>query len=609
MPGLYGAYLKDINSLSALADKMVRSMDPERRMETDRFVDAENDFMMGRVHLGIFPSNEQPIVDVQRQITLMLHGELYDVPAGKSNAHMAMEQYQVNGDRFAAELSGIFHAVLFDCRKRKFLLISDRFGLQPLYYSVLPKKGFAFSAEIKALLQVPGISKDVDYRSIADFLHFGQVLGTKTLFKDIHLLAPGSVLTYSLDNGQVQIDRYFILESLFLEKGQNSIPDTSLSIAAEHFEKAVQKRSLHTGQLGLSLSGGLDSRAVLAGLGATARGMHTYTLGLSGCADERLAQRLAEIGKTQHEFIPLGQDYLQDFKTMATDMIRLTDGLYHPHESTEMLALEYFNKAPFKILLRGHGGEIAKASLAYPVMVRPEVEGLDGWKAILDYILNITNLVRRDIDPTRLFHPEFQETGIHGPKASLIESIGLVAELLSPADVCIYYYINEHIRRQVVASLDIFRTQIEIRLPFLDNDFLESLLHLPIRFRHAGEVHHELIHRCLPGLLKITNSNTGAPMDAGPLRLFLTDKFNSLMKRLSVKGYRHYTEFQDWHRKNFSETSREIIFGKASTKHKIYNLDYLEMIFNAHVAGTKDYGHLLGTVTALELWFQLFVDE
>lgn len=609
MPGLYGAYLQDSNDLIALADRMVRSMDPGQRMETVRYVDAESSLMVGRVHLGIFPDEEQPVRDPRQEKMLLFHGELYNNSTGKSDAHLALEQYHLTGDRFAERLSGIFHAVLYDYRKRHILLTGDRFGLQPLYYAVIPNRGFVFSAEIKALLQVPGISKKVDYQSIADFLHFGQVLGSKTLFRDIRLLAPGSVLTYSIDNAQVHIGPYFSLSSLFNDKGVGPNGHISPKSAVEQLENAVQRRTGQHGQLGLSLSGGLDSRAILAGLGPAARGINTYTLGLPGCADERLAQRMAQVAGTKHEFIPLTQDYLQNFNAMATDMIRLSDGMHHPHESTEMLALRYFARAPFRILLRGHGGEIAKAALAYPVMARPEVERMTSGQEVKNYIFRITNLVSRDLDPADLFDKAYQELGSNGPKASLEESIGPVVDRLSPADVCIYYYVNEHIRRQVVASLDIFRTCIEIRLPYLDEQFLQSLLQLPVRFRYEGEIHHELVNQCMPELVKIPNSNTGAPMDAGPMRLFVTDKFNSLMKRLSIRGFRHYTEFQKWHRKNFSEISRKIIFGPTAVERKLYNMKYLAKVFETHLQGAKDYGHLLGTVAALELWFQLFVDE
>ena len=113
----------------------------------------------------------------------------------------------------------------------------------------------------------------------------------------------------------------------------------------------------------------------------------------------------------------------------------------------------------------------------------------------------------------------------------------------------------------------------------------------------------------MPELIKISDSNTGAPLDAGPLRLFITDKFNSLMKRLSVKGFRHYTEFQKWHRDSFRENTRKIIFSEQTAARNLYDMDMLKSVFDLHISGAKDYGHLLGTIVGLELWFRIFVDE
>jgi asparagine synthase (glutamine-hydrolysing) len=315
------------------------------------------------------------------------------------------------------------------------------------------------------------------------------------------------------------------------------------------------------------------------------------------------------VAKTRHEFIELGQGYIEDFENMAGEMIRLSDGMYHPHESTEMLALDYFGRAPFKVLLRGHGGEIAKAALAYPVMVSPNVYECSSRSEIIDCIFNIANLVIRDIEIDKLFTPAFQDIMKAAPGKSLAESCGAASDRLAPADVCIYYYINEHIRRQVVASLEIFRTRIEVRLPYIDEAYIGSLLKLPVKYRNEGEIHFELIKRCMPSLLRIPNSNTGARLDAGPVRLFIMDKFNSVMKRLSITGYRHYTEYQKWHREGFKKSSEKIIFSDQTAARNIYNMDNLKSVFDLHISGRKDYGHLLGTIVGLELWFRKFVEK
>ena len=607
MPGIFGAYKKTgKETLSGLMEKMIRSMNHKGKLKIDRFVDENRGLCMGRVSLGTLNPVDQPIKVPEENCVIVFHGELYDKVGSATDPEYVLEQYIKKGDQCASELNGIFHFAVYDRRSEQLKLFSDKFGLQPLYSSILPD-GLVFGAEVKALLADENIPKEPDYRSFADFFHYGQILGEKTLFREIKLLPPGSILTFDLRTNRVNLKKYFAFDQLFVEKGQYD-PLISSEDVVSLLIKSIRARAIHKELLGISLSGGLDSRGILAGLSQDAEGIYSYTLGLPGCADEKLAGRMAQVAMTNHEFIELDKSYLQDFEKMALDMTRLSDGMYHPHESTEMLALEYFKRARFKILLRGHGGEIAKAALAYPVMVSQQVYSFSDSKEILNYIYNRTNLVIRDIDPMKFFSPSFHELMSKTPMSSLKESCGKASEILAPADVCLYYYINEHIRRQVVASLDIFRTQVEIRMPYVDEAYIKGLLKLPVDERNNGEIHFKLIERCMPEMIKIPNSNTGAPLDAGRLRLLVTEKFNSLMKRLSVRGFRHYTEFQKWHREAFRESSRKIIFSEQVRERNIYNMDHLKSIFDLHIEERKDYGHLIGTIIGLELWFRRFVD-
>jgi len=497
--------------------------------------------------------------------------------------------------------------VIYNRRLDQIKLFSDKFGLQPLYYYVHPD-GLTFGGEVKTLLADPFLPKDPDYQSFSDFLHFGQILGQKTLFKNIRLLPPGSVFTLDLKGQKTTVSQYWQLDQQFAEKGGYD-PKATPKEVIPYLVEAIKVRNRYKNILGLSLSGGLDTRGILAGLGKEAEGIFSYTLGLTGCADQKLAESMARVARTKHEFVELDRKYLGNFEKMAQSMIHLSDGMYHPHESTEMLALEYFKRSPFRILLRGHGGEIAKAALAYPIMAMPQVHAFSRAQDIMNYIFDTTNLVIRDIVPEQLFTRTFSEVFREGPRQSLQDSCGRASKRLAPADLCIYYYINEHIRRQVVASLEIFRTQIEVRMPYIDEGFIHNLLKLPVKYRNTGEVHIELIKLCMPGLVKIPNSNTGAPLDASLARLWVTDKFNSLMKRLSISGFRHYTEYQKWHREEFREASQRILFSDRTASRNLYNMDVLKSIFEIHLSGKRNYGHLLGTTVGIELWFRNFIDK
>jgi asparagine synthase (glutamine-hydrolysing) len=550
---------------------------------------------------------DQPVKDSKGLCMILFHGELYNMSGSLNDPEYVLKKYNEEGNRCASDLNGIFHFIIYDTRSNTIKLFTDKFGLQPLYYSHTPD-GFFFGGEIKAILSVPSVSRKPDYKTFGDFFHFGHPLGQKTLFENIKQLGPGEILTFDMNRNRILAEKYWRLGDLFSENGHYD-PSITVENVAEHLIHSIQSRSGNHDALGISLSGGLDSRGILAGLKDQAKGIRSYTLGLQGCSDQGLAKRISSVAGTRHEFLTLDDRYIENFEEMAAQMIYLSDGLYHPRESTEILALEYFKRCDFKILLRGHGGEIAKAALAHPVMVNQKVMSCSSSPEILDAIYHMANLVRRDIDFRQLFTQNYREVMEKGPEDSLNESCGEISQRITPADVCIYYYINEHIRRQVVSSLEIFKTQIETRMPYVDDAYIRQLLKLPVQYRFDGQIHFALIKKCMPQLIKIPNSNTGAPLDAGKMRLLITDKFHSIMKRLSIKGFRHYTEFNKWHREGFKNSIQKIIFSERTAGRGLYNMDYLKHLYNLHLSGQKNYGAFIGTVVGLEIWQRLFSDN
>ena len=605
MPGIAGIYLED-GSVQSILEDMLAGLNHSKKSCMQLGCDSSNNFAYGfALHKFIRSCHALPENKISKDVFLF-DGECYPI---RDNDYLISETARCLNKKDLGglkQIPGIFCAAGFDPSQKKIRLVNDKFGLKNIFYTK-SSKGFAFASEIKALLKSPEISKKYDGQAFSDFYRFGFTLGSKTLFDNIHLLPPGSVLTYDMSKHEITIDNYFRLDSLFCENGTwDSRID--LNTVADSFVKGVQERMGDDTQKGISLSGGLDSRAILAAMQEKAGGIASYTLGLKGCHDEKLSDQMAKVSGTVHTMLELGVAYLGDFKTMAETLIYFSDGLYHPHESTEKLALDYFKDAGLAYVFRGHGGEIAKASLAYPIQVDANIRSVKGMDGVLEYIGDRANLVARELDISSIFKKSFHDEIKDGWKKSLEDTASGIEKDLAPEDVCIYFYIQEWIRRQVVSSLAIFRSQVEIRLPYLDEFFLEQLLKLPVEQRYTGEVQKKVVEMCMPKLTKIPDSNTGAPLDAGKLRLFVTDKFNSVMRRLSLPGFRHYTEYEKWQRKEFKESIEKIIFDEQTLDRAIYDPDGLKKAFNNHVSGKKNHAHLLGTVSGLELWFRMFVD-
>lgn len=607
MPGVFGAHkTSSADGIEPLLRAMSRTLDPRGRLKIGLFVDNAQAVGLGNASLNIFDIQAQPARDVSGHICLAFHGELYNNSRGSGDAEFVLQEYIKNGDSCFRTLRGTFQIAIYDGRAREIKLISDKLGLHPLYFTLLPT-GILFSGESKALFADGSVSREPDHACLADFYRFGHPLGVKTLFRDLQLLPPASLLTYDLQSASLTTECYWRLIELF-QSGDPTDARATMDDAVSSLVDAVEVRSRDRNHLGLALSGGLDSRAILAALGKAARGLPTYTLGQDGCMDQRVARRLSRMAGTHHDFLPIGRGELADYRTLAGDMSRLSEGYYHPHECTEIVALDYFRRARFSFLLRGHGGEVAKAAEAFPVRFRPEALRLSRGNPALEHVYAKTNIVLMDADPQRLFSAKIREMAIEGPRKSLWEGYQWVSEALNPADFFIYYYINEYVRRLAVASLEIFRSEIEIRMPFLDEVFLERVLRLPVRERTHGEVQLSLIGRLMPEVLSIPNSNTGAPLNAGPLYLLFWDRLNAVLKRLRVPGFKHYMEADDWYRGVFRDAITEIIFSDRCRERDLYDMSYLQFLFQEHLSGRREYANLLGSIAGLELWFRQAVD-
>jgi hypothetical protein len=163
-------------------------------------------------------------------------------------------------------------------------------------------------------------------------------------------------------------------------------------------------------------------------------------------------------------------------------------------------------------------------------------------------------------------------------------------------------YLRELTRRFTIPSIDLFRTAVGVRLPYLDREFLKVLLAAPSEWRDGTEIHQRLIASGIPGLAKVRNSNTGAAADASPKVEYVLDKFNSLFKRLNVRGFRHYHNFDAWMRTMLLQSvESELLANSARTQGFMRTSALKELIENTR-NGSDDRGYLLQVLLILELW-------
>ncbi|MEX1363179.1 MAG: asparagine synthase (glutamine-hydrolyzing) [Nannocystaceae bacterium] len=363
-----------ITGLVGLADRpLLQSMTAALR---HRGPDADgiaigDGFGLGHRRLSIIDleGGAQPMSSADGTCWLSYNGEIYNFRelraqlqrAGhafttRSDTEVLLHAYQHWGESMLEHLGGMFAFGLWDGTRRRLLLARDRVGIKPLYYAVFDGPhgpALAFGSEPKALLPVPGVSRELDPVALDAYLDLYYVPPPCSMFAGIRQLPPGHLLTWR--DGTLSIRRWWDAEPAIVE-GRSE--QEWAELVAPVLEDAVVARTVADVPLGAFLSGGLDSSTIVAILSERGHGpVKTFCVGYGEegrSYDERAEARLVarEFGTDHHE-IELSIDVLSDMEGMVR-------GFDEPFGSpTAMLssALSRFVRQHVTVALAGDGGD------------------------------------------------------------------------------------------------------------------------------------------------------------------------------------------------------------------------------------------------------------
>jgi asparagine synthase (glutamine-hydrolysing) len=328
----------------------------------------------GRVVLGMrrlsiidLSGGHQPIPNEDESVWVVCNGEIYNFQALRaglearghrfrtgSDVECIVHLYEEHGDDFVRHLSGMYGLALWDERRRRLVLARDRFGQKPLYFTRVGG-GIAFASEVKALLQVPGVSARIDPTALAEHLTMGYATAPRTLFAGIEKLPPASRLVW--DGREAKVEGYWSLPATV----RTDLDEAGwVELIRGELRRAVREHMVSDVPIGAFLSGGIDSSAVVA-LMAEQGGapVNTYSIGYAGsdAADYynelSYAKVVAQRFGTDHHEIPVQPD-------IAALLPKL---LWHVEEPisdsaiiTTWLVSELAAKS-VKVILSGVGGD------------------------------------------------------------------------------------------------------------------------------------------------------------------------------------------------------------------------------------------------------------
>jgi asparagine synthase (glutamine-hydrolysing) len=583
---------------------MVESLCHESFYVSGTWTDEELGVYVGWVaQRGSF-SDQMPLLNERGDVALVFSGEDF---AESGTARRLREQGHANepvgpsylvhlyeeDPEYLAKLNGRFHGLLTDSGRGTTMLFNDRYGLHRIYYHQ-SKEAFYFAAEAKAILKVCPELRRADPRGIGEFIACGCVLENRTLFEGIEVLPPGSAWVFRgglLDRR----DTYF--QAKEWEEQSVLDPEAYYQTLREVFCKSLPRYFNGSQPVAMSLTGGLDSRMILAWHKPSAGSLPCYSFGgmFRDSQDVLLARRVANVRKQSYQVIPVGGDFLSHFPRYAERTVYLTDGCVDVSHSPDLYVNERAREiAPVRIT-GNYGGEVLRRVRAFkPVppatgLFRPEV---------LTQVQAAGNTYTAQVRTHPLSFAVFRQAPWH--------HYGLLA---------------------------LEQSQLSLRSPYLDNSFVQTVFRAPQSACVNNDVCLRLIAEGDASLLQI-RTDRGHAGNQGPL----TTKISRGLLEFAAKaeyaydygmpqwvaqidhllspfhlerlflGRNKFYHFRVWYRDVLSKYMREMLLDSRALSRPYLERRGLEDIVRGHLKGNRNYTTAIHKVLTLELVHRLFLD-
>lgn len=308
--------------------------------------------------------------------TLVLDGRIYDLgalrrqldetkPRTSGDADAVLSAWQAWGSDTVSKLNGDFALGVWDRRDRVLHLARDPAGVKPLFY-VWKDKKFAFASDVRALLLLPWVSRDIAVEELAEFLSFRYVHAPRTLFRDVHLLPAGHLAR--VDGTGVRLHRWWIPDSA--PPGTEEQAEEAVRARIEVLlDRAIERRVIADKPVGLLLSGGVASSSI-ARLWSRRRRVRSLNVSFAdGGPDEAaFAGRIARIFDCEHDTLRISQE---DFFAAIP---RVVDVLGAPMPSpaavVQFLVAGHARELGLRVLISGDGVDEVLGGPAVAALVR-----------------------------------------------------------------------------------------------------------------------------------------------------------------------------------------------------------------------------------------------
>ncbi len=607
MPGIVGLLTKmPREAAESELLRMVQTLRHESFYETGTWVDESLGIYIGwSVRKNSF-SEGVPLRNEREDVVLIFSGEEYPEPGIARRLKESGHRLEVEGPaylvhlyeedpRFPASLNGRFQGLLIDRTRGTKTLFNDRYGMHRLYYHQ-STDAFYFAAEAKAILAVRPELRTLDPQGMGEFIACGCVLENRTLFKGIYVLPPASTWIFR-DESIVHKGTYF--QPREWEEQDPLEPEAYYRELRRVFSQNLSRYFNGREQVAMSLTGGLDSRMIMAWQRPSPGSLPCYTFGdgygIRQCRDVVVAQQVARTCGQSHEMIPVGDEFLSRFAHYAERAVYLTDGCVDLTHSPDIYLNEKARDiAPVRVT-GNYGSEVLRRSVAF----RP-------WEPTPD-----------------LFLPEFLSY-IQAAKETYARSLRG-----HPVSFAVFRQAPWH----HYGLLALEETQLSLRSPYLDNSLVQTVFRAPDAALVNNDVCLRLIADGDAALRRIptdrgvngSRGNLSATAHRAILEFFFkaeyaydvgmpqwVAKIDHLLSPLCLErlflGRHKFHHFRVWYKDALSSYVREMLLDSRTLSRPYLTPRVLKDVVGGHLNGDRNYTAEIHKVLTLELIHRLFVD-
>jgi asparagine synthase (glutamine-hydrolysing) len=580
---------------------MLESLRHEPFYESGTWIDDAQGVYVGWVaRRGSF-ADKMPLRNERGDITLVFSGEEFPEPGTAATLRTRGHEVEATGPSYLVHryeeepdfpkgLNGRFHGLVVDQRRGAAMLFNDRFGLQRIYYHEAPDS-FYFAAEAKAILRVRPELRKIDAHGLGEFIVCGCVLENRSLFSGVQVLVPGSA--WQFRRGKLEKKASYF-EPREWEEQEPLKADAYYAHLRDTFVRNLPRYFNGNERVGVSLTGGLDTRIIMAWRKAEANSLPCYTYGsmYRDNQDVQLARRVAKACGQQHQVITTGREFLTKFPYYAERSIYLTDACVDLGRSPDLYVSEKAREiAPVRMV-----GTYGSEMLLHSVMFKAEEP--------------TAGLFQKDLEPqVRAAKDTYN-------RSQQVHPMTFVAFRQSP-----WHHFG---------VLGLEQTQVAVRSPYLDNDLVQTIYKAPGTIAANEEARLRLIQDGNPELAKLRTDRGIGGLNSMFTRGFLEFLFKAeyaydygmpqwvaqvdhLLAPLHLErlwiGHHKVFHFRVWYRDDLASYVREILFDRRSLARPYVNAEAVRKMVEGHLKGNRNFTTEIHRLLTLELTHRLFVDS